>query len=309
MNLLRARNAIAPAAARSMAPIAVAKPIPPSPSRSRYRCHSRLVVRPSSARRRNLERRVGRPEGIPTRRTTYTRHSGRGRRETGDPSGAVLRRAGDLPRAVGILRRLVATLPAGRARAGALALLGFIIQDEETLLRAVDEVDDDTGALSVVHTDLATIRLSGRPGADAEGAAFADQQSEYLARRRAAQRRPVRRRARRARRLLPAWACPRARLSRTTTHVPRRARVSGGQLGPRFGVKRENRGGAPLARLSQAWRSLQDRAGDVRSEAARPVNRRRRADPAPAAVGGKGVSDLPKDDGPPIPAPGRRVGA
>jgi hypothetical protein len=40
-----------------------------------------------------------------------------------------------------------------------LALLGFIIQDEETLMRAVDEVDDDTGALSVVHTDLATIRL------------------------------------------------------------------------------------------------------------------------------------------------------
>jgi DNA-binding NarL/FixJ family response regulator len=68
-------------------------------------------------------------------------------------------RAGDTGRSVAILRRLVATLPVGRPRAAALALLGFIVQDEGTLLRAVDEVAGDPELLSVVHTDLATIRL------------------------------------------------------------------------------------------------------------------------------------------------------
>lgn len=68
-------------------------------------------------------------------------------------------RAGDLGRAVEILRRLVATLPAGRPRARAFALLGFIVQDEATLLRAVDEAAGDLGLLSVVYADLSTIKL------------------------------------------------------------------------------------------------------------------------------------------------------
>ncbi len=68
-------------------------------------------------------------------------------------------RAGDTGRSVEILRRLVATLPAGRARAGALALLGFIAWDAATLLRAVDEAAGDAELLAVVHTDMSRIEL------------------------------------------------------------------------------------------------------------------------------------------------------
>ncbi len=68
-------------------------------------------------------------------------------------------RAGDTGRSVEILRRLVATLPAGRARAGALALLGFIAWDAATLLRAVDEAAGDAELLAVVHTDMSRTEL------------------------------------------------------------------------------------------------------------------------------------------------------
>ena len=68
-------------------------------------------------------------------------------------------RAGDTGRSVEVLRRLVATLPPGRTRAGAFALLGFIAQDGETLLRAVDEAAGDPELLAVVHTDISMIEL------------------------------------------------------------------------------------------------------------------------------------------------------
>jgi DNA-binding CsgD family transcriptional regulator len=68
-------------------------------------------------------------------------------------------RAGDLGRTVEIVGRLVATLPAGRPRAGALALLGFMLQDEATLLRAVEEAGGDSALLAVVHADLSMIEL------------------------------------------------------------------------------------------------------------------------------------------------------
>ncbi len=68
-------------------------------------------------------------------------------------------RAGDTGRSVEVLRRLVATLPPGRPRAGALALLGFIAQDGETLVRAVDEAAGDPALLAVVHTDISMIEL------------------------------------------------------------------------------------------------------------------------------------------------------
>jgi len=68
-------------------------------------------------------------------------------------------RAGDTGRSVEVLRRLVATLPPGRTRAGAFALLGFIAQDGETLVRAVDEAAGDPELLAVVHTDMSMIEL------------------------------------------------------------------------------------------------------------------------------------------------------
>jgi DNA-binding CsgD family transcriptional regulator len=68
-------------------------------------------------------------------------------------------RAGDTGRSIDILRRLVANLPAGRPRAGAFALLGFIAQDAATLLRAVDEAAGDPELLAVVHADVSMIEL------------------------------------------------------------------------------------------------------------------------------------------------------
>jgi DNA-binding CsgD family transcriptional regulator len=68
-------------------------------------------------------------------------------------------RAGDTGRTVEILRRLEATLPAGRPRAGALALLGFMLQDEQPLLRAAEEAAGDAELLAVVHADVSTIEL------------------------------------------------------------------------------------------------------------------------------------------------------
>ena len=68
-------------------------------------------------------------------------------------------RAGDTGRTVEVLRRLVARLPAGRPRAGALALLGFMLQDETPLLRAAEEAADDSELLAVVHADVSTIEL------------------------------------------------------------------------------------------------------------------------------------------------------
>jgi DNA-binding CsgD family transcriptional regulator len=68
-------------------------------------------------------------------------------------------RAGDTGRSVEILRRLVAKLSAGRPRAGALALLGFIAWDAATLLRAVDEAASDPELLAIVHTDVSMIEL------------------------------------------------------------------------------------------------------------------------------------------------------
>lgn len=68
-------------------------------------------------------------------------------------------RAGDTGRSVEILRRLVATLPAGRPRAGALALLGFIAWDAATLLRAVDEAASDPELRAIVYTDVSMIEL------------------------------------------------------------------------------------------------------------------------------------------------------
>jgi DNA-binding CsgD family transcriptional regulator len=68
-------------------------------------------------------------------------------------------RAGDTGRSIEILRRLVAKLPAGRPRAGALALLGFIAWDAATLLRAVDEAGSDPELRAIVHTDFSMIEL------------------------------------------------------------------------------------------------------------------------------------------------------
>ncbi len=68
-------------------------------------------------------------------------------------------RAGDTGRSVEILRGLVAKLPAGRPRAGALALLGFIAWDGATLLRAVDEAASDPELRAIVHTDFSMIEL------------------------------------------------------------------------------------------------------------------------------------------------------
>jgi DNA-binding CsgD family transcriptional regulator len=68
-------------------------------------------------------------------------------------------RAGDTGRTIEILRRLVATLPAGRPRAGAFALLGFMVQDDATLLRAVEEAAGDSALLAVVHGDVSMIEL------------------------------------------------------------------------------------------------------------------------------------------------------
>jgi DNA-binding CsgD family transcriptional regulator len=68
-------------------------------------------------------------------------------------------RAGDTGRSVEVLRRLVATLPPGRTRATAFALLGFIAQDGETLVHAVDEAAGDPELLAVVHTDMSMIEL------------------------------------------------------------------------------------------------------------------------------------------------------
>jgi DNA-binding CsgD family transcriptional regulator len=68
-------------------------------------------------------------------------------------------RAGDTGRTVEILRRLVATLPAGRPRAAALALLGFVSYDAPTLRRAVHEAAGDVDLLPVVHADLSLMAL------------------------------------------------------------------------------------------------------------------------------------------------------
>ncbi len=53
----------------------------------------------------------------------------------------------------------MATLPAGRTRAGAFALLGFIAQDSAALLRAVEEAAGDPGLLAIAYTDLSKIEL------------------------------------------------------------------------------------------------------------------------------------------------------
>jgi DNA-binding CsgD family transcriptional regulator len=68
-------------------------------------------------------------------------------------------RSGDTERSIEILRRLVTTLPAGRARAGAFALLGFIDWDPATLLRAAEEAEGDLELLAVAHTDASMIEL------------------------------------------------------------------------------------------------------------------------------------------------------
>jgi DNA-binding CsgD family transcriptional regulator len=68
-------------------------------------------------------------------------------------------RAGDTGRTIEILRRLVETLPAGRPRAAALALLGFVSYDAPTLRRAVDEAAGDPDLLPVVHADLSLMAL------------------------------------------------------------------------------------------------------------------------------------------------------
>jgi tetratricopeptide (TPR) repeat protein len=67
--------------------------------------------------------------------------------------------AGDTGRTVEILHRLVATLPAGRPRAGAFALLGFMVQDDATLLRAVEEAGGDSELLAALHADVSMIQL------------------------------------------------------------------------------------------------------------------------------------------------------
>ncbi len=68
-------------------------------------------------------------------------------------------RAGDTGRSVEILRQLAASLPAGRPRADAFALLGFIAQDRAALLRAVEEAAGDPELLAVAHTDVSMIEL------------------------------------------------------------------------------------------------------------------------------------------------------
>jgi DNA-binding CsgD family transcriptional regulator len=68
-------------------------------------------------------------------------------------------RAGDTGRSIEILRPLVSTLPAGRSRAGAFALLGFIDWDLATLLRAIEEAAGDPELLAVAHTDASIIEL------------------------------------------------------------------------------------------------------------------------------------------------------
>lgn len=68
-------------------------------------------------------------------------------------------RAGDTGRSIEILRRLVSRLPAGRPRAGAFALLGFIEWDPATLLRAAEEAAGDPELLAVAHTDASLIEL------------------------------------------------------------------------------------------------------------------------------------------------------
>jgi DNA-binding CsgD family transcriptional regulator len=68
-------------------------------------------------------------------------------------------RAGDTGRSLEILRRLVSTLPAGRPRAGAFALLGFIDWNPVTLQRAIEEAAGDHELLAVAHTDASIIEL------------------------------------------------------------------------------------------------------------------------------------------------------
>jgi DNA-binding CsgD family transcriptional regulator len=80
-------------------------------------------------------------------------------------------RAGDTGRSIEILRRLVSRLPAGRPRAGAFALLGFIDWDPVTLLRAVEEAAGDPELLAVAHTDASMIEL--RRGNRDSGVAYA----------------------------------------------------------------------------------------------------------------------------------------
>jgi DNA-binding NarL/FixJ family response regulator len=77
-------------------------------------------------------------------------------------------RGGDGERAIGILRALATSAPAGQTRAGALALLGFMLQDRPTLLRAVEEAAGDPCLLSIVHTDVSTIELRRGDRASAE---------------------------------------------------------------------------------------------------------------------------------------------
>jgi tetratricopeptide (TPR) repeat protein len=76
-------------------------------------------------------------------------------------------RAGDTERSIEILRRLVSTLPPGRQRAGALALLGFITWDLATLLRAVEEAEGDPELLAVAYSDASMIELHRGAGEDA----------------------------------------------------------------------------------------------------------------------------------------------
>jgi DNA-binding CsgD family transcriptional regulator len=82
-------------------------------------------------------------------------------------------RAGDTGRSSETLRGLVSTLPAGRPRAGAFALLGFIDWDLGTLLRAVEEAAGDPELLAVAHTDasMMELRRGDRDGAVAHAGA------------------------------------------------------------------------------------------------------------------------------------------
>jgi DNA-binding CsgD family transcriptional regulator len=68
-------------------------------------------------------------------------------------------RTGDTGRTIDILRGHVTALPAGRPRAAALALLGFMLQDSTTLLRAIDAAAGDPELLAVAHADAAMIEL------------------------------------------------------------------------------------------------------------------------------------------------------
>ena len=61
--------------------------------------------------------------------------------------------AGDGARAREVLRRVVETAPGGETRARALALLGFIFDDVQTLEQALDETQDP-GLRAVIHADL-----------------------------------------------------------------------------------------------------------------------------------------------------------